>query len=189
VYYYIWCSALVVLAVVVWSWVIIFAHNHSQHNQCRTPYAVIHGFVLLMIGIMMPEIYRDGSLIINIRLVASCWFLSLHPTFHDAQSQEPKTCLLRCGTEQFGTKVQNAQCHIPKNNLTAMFNTHDQLEHNYTYKPYFTARVAQLIILVFRVLAGSRGFHFSLLQNKCLQELWDPPSLLVNAYEGFFPQK
>ena len=24
---------------------------------------------------------RDKSLIINIRLVASCWFLSLHPTF------------------------------------------------------------------------------------------------------------
>jgi len=27
-------------------------HNH---NQCRTPYAVIHGLVLLMMGIMMPE--------------------------------------------------------------------------------------------------------------------------------------
>jgi len=31
-------------------------------------------------GIMMPETCRDKSLIINIRLVASCWFLSLHPT-------------------------------------------------------------------------------------------------------------
>jgi len=30
-------------------------HNHSQHNQCRTPYAVIHRLVLLMMGIMMPE--------------------------------------------------------------------------------------------------------------------------------------
>jgi len=30
-------------------------HNHSLHNQCRTPYAVIHGPVLLMMGIMMPE--------------------------------------------------------------------------------------------------------------------------------------
>jgi len=30
-------------------------HNHSQHNQCRTPYAVINGLVLLMMGIMMPE--------------------------------------------------------------------------------------------------------------------------------------
>jgi len=37
VYYYMWCSALVVLAVVVWSWVV-----------SRTPYAVIHGLVLLM---------------------------------------------------------------------------------------------------------------------------------------------
>jgi len=30
-------------------------HNHSQHNQCRTPYAVINGLVLLMMSIMMPE--------------------------------------------------------------------------------------------------------------------------------------
>jgi len=54
-------------------------HNHSQHNQCRTPYAVIHGLVLLMMGIMMPKTCWDRSLIINIWLVASCWFLSLHP--------------------------------------------------------------------------------------------------------------
>jgi len=65
-------------------------HNHSQHNQCRTPYAVIHGLVLLMMDIMMPETCWDRSLIINIRLVASCWFISLHPTFHDARSQETK---------------------------------------------------------------------------------------------------
>ena len=32
-------------------------------------------------GIMMPETCWDRSLTINIRLVASCWFLSLHPTF------------------------------------------------------------------------------------------------------------
>jgi len=54
-------------------------HNHNQHNQCRTPYAVIHGLVLLMMGMMMPETCWDRSLIINIRLVASCWFLCLHP--------------------------------------------------------------------------------------------------------------
>jgi len=29
--------------------------GHSQHNQCRTPYAVVHGVVLLMMGIIMPE--------------------------------------------------------------------------------------------------------------------------------------
>ena len=57
--------------------------------QCRTPYAVIHGLVLLMMGIMMPETCWDKSLTINIGLVASCWFISLHPTFHDARSQEP----------------------------------------------------------------------------------------------------
>jgi len=49
VYYRVWCSALVVLDVVMWSW------DASQHNQCRTPYAVIHSLVLLMMGIMMPE--------------------------------------------------------------------------------------------------------------------------------------
>jgi len=29
--------------------------NYSQHNQCRTPYAVVKGLVLLMTGIMMLE--------------------------------------------------------------------------------------------------------------------------------------
>jgi len=29
--------------------------KHSQHNQCRTPHAVGHGLILLMMGIMMPE--------------------------------------------------------------------------------------------------------------------------------------
>ena len=52
-------------------------HNHSHHNQCRTPYATVHTPVLLMLGIMMHETCWDKSLIINIKLVASCWFLSL----------------------------------------------------------------------------------------------------------------
>jgi len=56
-------------------------HNHSQHNPCRTPHAVINDHVLLMMGIMVAETCWDRSLIINIWLVASCWFLSLHPTF------------------------------------------------------------------------------------------------------------
>ena len=43
-------------------------------------YAAVHTLVLLMMGIMMPETCWDKSLIIKIRLVASCWFLSLHPT-------------------------------------------------------------------------------------------------------------
>jgi len=78
VYYRIWCSALVVLAVVGCGCVELrrelcalcegysnlhtvhtahdaAPHNHSQHNQCRTPYVVVHGLVLLMMGIMMPE--------------------------------------------------------------------------------------------------------------------------------------
>ena len=64
-------------------------HNHSQHNQCRTPYAVVHGLVILMMGIMMPETCWDSSLIINIGLVASCWFLSLHPMVLTLVSRQP----------------------------------------------------------------------------------------------------
>jgi len=54
-------------------------HNRSQHNQCRTTYAVIHGLVILMMGMMMPETCWDRSLIINISLVNLVGFLSLHP--------------------------------------------------------------------------------------------------------------
>ena len=59
--------------------VTVTPQNHSHHNQCRTPHAAVHTLVLLMMGIMMSETCWDKSLIINIRLVASCWFLSLHP--------------------------------------------------------------------------------------------------------------
>ena len=103
VHYCIWCSVLV-----VWSCVVSSVHcvhtvctllttqlhtttaNLSQHNQYRTPYAVVHGLVLLMMGITMPETCWDRSLIIHIWLVASRWFLSSHYV-HDARSQEPKT--------------------------------------------------------------------------------------------------
>jgi hypothetical protein len=46
----------------------------------RTPYTL----VLLVMCIMMPETCWDKSLIINIRLVASCWFLSLHPNSQES---------------------------------------------------------------------------------------------------------
>ena len=46
--------------------------------QCRTPYTAVHTLVLLMMDIIMPETCWDKSLIINIGLVASCWFLCLH---------------------------------------------------------------------------------------------------------------
>jgi len=77
VYYRIWCSALVVLAVVVCSWgtscmhsmkvelnsnfhtvhtvCAPAPHNHSKHNQCRTPYVEVRSLVLLKLGIVMPE--------------------------------------------------------------------------------------------------------------------------------------
>ena len=59
--------------------------NGSQHNQCRTPYGAVHGLILLTMGIMLPETCWDRSLMINIGLVVSCWFLSLHTTsmLHD----------------------------------------------------------------------------------------------------------
>ena len=56
-------------------------HNLRHHNQCRTPYAVIHSLVLLKMGIMLPKTCWYRNSIINIRLIASCWFLSVHPTF------------------------------------------------------------------------------------------------------------
>jgi len=84
------------LPLVVWSYVVGCVHcrtvtfpqytqfhtTTANHNQCRTPFAVVHGLVLLMMGIMMPETGYDSSLIINIGLVAPCWFLSLHPRCH-----------------------------------------------------------------------------------------------------------
>ena len=80
--------------------------NHSQHYQCRTSYAAAHTLVLLMMGIMMPEMCWDKSLMINIRLVASCWFLSLHPTF---MTQGHKSLYLACtsifaGTQSFACR-------------------------------------------------------------------------------------
>jgi len=48
--------------------------NHSLHTQCRPPHAARHGLINLMMGIMMPETCWDRSLVINIDLVASCWF-------------------------------------------------------------------------------------------------------------------
>ena len=80
----IWCSALEVLAAVVWSWDACCVHCESY---CST-----HTLVLLMMGIMMPETCWDRSLIINIRLVASCWFLSLHPKYSLCFHLVPKYC-------------------------------------------------------------------------------------------------
>ena len=65
-------------------------HNHSQHKQCRTPYAVIHDLVLLKMGITMPETCWDRSLIINIGLVASVG-LCLFTLRSGRRSQETNT--------------------------------------------------------------------------------------------------
>ena len=80
--YRIWCSALVVLVMADASCVrtarFPSPHNHSQYNQCRTPYAVLYSLVLLKMGTLMPETYWDRRLTIKVRLVACCWLL---PTF------------------------------------------------------------------------------------------------------------
>jgi len=90
-------------------------HNHSQYNQWRTPYAVVHGLVLLMMGIMMPETCWDRSLIINIELVASCWLLSLslHPMFmmHGHKN-------LKLSTRVIKTVVQNSKICRPWSRFT-----------------------------------------------------------------------
>ena len=69
-------------------------HNDSHHYQCRTPYAAVHTFVLLMMGVMMHETCCDKSLIINIRLVASCWSLSLHPLHPTMRGQLSCECFV-----------------------------------------------------------------------------------------------
>jgi len=47
---------------------------------CTTAYGV-NSLALLKMGIMMPQTCWDRRLTTNIRLVAVCWFLSLHSTF------------------------------------------------------------------------------------------------------------
>jgi hypothetical protein len=49
-------------------------HHHDQHNQCWIPYEAVHSLVLLMMGIIVPETCWDKRSIINICLVAPCWF-------------------------------------------------------------------------------------------------------------------
>jgi len=65
-------------------------HNHSHHNQRRTPYAAAHTLVLLMMGIMMPETCWDKRFD-NKRQISCVLLVSLSSSYvHDARSQEPK---------------------------------------------------------------------------------------------------
>ena len=66
------------------------ATNHIQQNQRSTPRAVTHVFVLLKMGIMMPE--TCWECVDNKYLtVASCWFsLSLHTNIHIVSRTIPK---------------------------------------------------------------------------------------------------
>jgi len=50
-----WCSALLVMAVVVWSWDVSCVHSAHSLRPSSTQYVAVHTLVLLMMGIMMPE--------------------------------------------------------------------------------------------------------------------------------------
>ena len=65
-------------------------HNHSHHKQCRTPYAIVHTLVLLMMGMMMPETCWDKRF--DNKHQISCILLvsPSSPYVHDARSLEPK---------------------------------------------------------------------------------------------------
>jgi len=106
----IWCSALVVLAVVVWKWVASCVHyvkvtvqlsrtvtfSSTQPQPAQPVQTTICGSTRFWSpddGKMVGESCWDRSLIINIRLVASCWFLSLHTTFMKHGHKSPKFSL------------------------------------------------------------------------------------------------
>ena len=61
-----------------------------------------------MMGVMLPETCWDRSLIINIGLVASCWFISLHPLFDallfEVRGEAEETILIR--------KTESALCEV-----------------------------------------------------------------------------
>ena len=60
-----------------YGWLWLCGTASQPTHPVGTPHAVGHGLTLLMMGIMMPETCSDRILIINIELVASCWFFSL----------------------------------------------------------------------------------------------------------------
>jgi len=90
-------------------------HNHSQHNQCRTPYAVVHGLVLLMMGIMMAETCWDRSFD-NRHRISCILLVSLSsPYVHDARSQEHKTYNLTWTMHgKIHLLVEYLKCHIAR---------------------------------------------------------------------------
>ena len=60
------------------------------------PYAVVHSLSFLTMGIIMPETCWDKRLIINITLVASCWFFSLYIAFIIHGHKNPTFCFPAC---------------------------------------------------------------------------------------------
>jgi len=80
----VWCSALVVMAVVVWSWDASCVHCEGY---CST--VSVHTLVRLMMGIMMPKTCWDKSFD-NKHQISCTLLVSLSsPYVHDARSQKP----------------------------------------------------------------------------------------------------
>ena len=72
------------LAVVLWSCVVSSRRSHSQPQPThpgRTPHAVGHGLILLMMGIMMPETCWDRKFDNKHRIICILLVPSLHLMF------------------------------------------------------------------------------------------------------------
>ena len=97
--------------------------------------------VILKMGIMMTETRSHRRLTINIRLAASCWFLSLSLSLslsssyvHNARSQEPKKnnerCLLIVPLSFPGLNLQ----HTDTNESVTNYNIHYYIIFSYLLK-------------------------------------------------------
>jgi len=103
------------LAVVVWSCVVSCVHCVK---------------VLLMMGIMMPETCWERSLIINIELVASCWFLSLHSTSTSLTHSQPKSLYNTLNYHCWFTIKQVICCGCFTPQFSSHFSFNSKTEHD-----------------------------------------------------------
>ena len=151
--------------------------SYSRHNQCRTPYTVIHSLVPLKMGIMMPETCWDRSLIINTRLVASH---SKHNQCRTPYAVIHSLVLLKMGVMMpetcwgrsliINTRLI-ASCWFLFLHPTFMMHGHTSLKSNSCYIPRFLAFVVVTI-------PPSPSNTLQLFQRNCLSDVMplDSPS-------------
>ena len=100
-YYRIWCSALVVLAMVVWSWDVSYVHcvklSHSAHSSRPSSTQPVQNTICGSTQFRSPEDGHDDARNMlrwkfdNKHQISCILLVSLSsPYFHDARSQEPK---------------------------------------------------------------------------------------------------